>query len=223
MKKTLFFGIMAAVVLSIGGCGNKQQQNYDDYRDTTEVDVIDKPTIYGVAANTTTGDTLKLVTDNGDTLVIDITKAHKDMKVIGKIQQGDRMVVVSDPNKKYGEIVINQNMLLGDWIMPDPIDGGTNVGISIKEGGVAESIEMTNITYRTWKIVDGQLEIISIREGGGQEEEVNYYDITKLTADSLSYKNDEDSFEYSRYKPRDEYGVDIELEQSSLEEFVYQD
>ena len=133
------------------------------------------------------------------------------------------MVVVSDPNKKYGEIVINQNMLLGDWIMPDPIDGGTNVGISIKEGGVAESIEMTNITYRTWKIVDGQLEIISIREGGGQEEEVNYYDITKLTADSLSYKNDEDSYEYSRYKPRDEYGVDIELEQSSLEEFVYQD
>ena len=223
MKKTLFFGIMAAVVLSIGGCGNKQQQNYDDYRDTTEVDVIDKPTIYGVAANTTTGDTLKLVTDNGDTLVIDITKAHKDMKVIGKIQQGDRMVVVSDPNKKYGEIVINQNMLLGDWIMPDPIDGGTNVGISIKEGGVAESIEMTNITYRTWKIVDGQLEIISIREGGGQEEEVNYYDITKLTADSLSYKNDEDSYDYSRYKPRDEYGVDIELEQSSLEEFVYQD
>lgn len=214
---------MAAVVLSISGCGNKQQQNYDDYRDTTEVDVIDKPTIYGVAANTTTGDTLKLVTDNGDTLVIDITKAHKDMKVIGKIQQGDRMVVVSDPNKKYGEIVINQNMLLGDWIMPDPIDGGTNVGISIKEGGVAESIEMTNITYRTWKIVDGQLEIISIREGGGQEEEVNYYDITKLTADSLSYKNDEDSYEYSRYKPRDEYGVDIELEQSSLEEFVYQD
>lgn len=223
MKKTPFFGIMAAVVLSIGGCGNKQQQNYDDYRDTTEVDVIDKPTIYGVAANTTTGDTLKLVTDNGDTLVIDITKAHKEMKVIGKIQQGDRMVVVSDPNKKYGEIVINQNMLLGDWIMPDPIDGGTNVGISIKEGGVAESIEMTNITYRTWKIVDGQLEIISIREGGGQEEEVNYYDITKLTADSLSYKNDEDSYEYSRYKPRDEYGVDIELEQSSLEEFVYQD
>lgn len=223
MKKTLFFGIMAAVVLSIGGCGNKQQQNYDDYRDTTEVDVIDKPTIYGVAANTTTGDTLKLVTDNGDTLVIDITKAHKDMKVIGKIQQGDRMVVVSDPNRKYGEIVINQNMLLGDWIMPDPIDGGTDVGISIKEGGVAESIEMTNITYRTWKIVDGQLEIISIREGGGQEEEVNYYDITKLTADSLSYKNDEDSYEYSRYKPRDEYGVDIELEQSSLEEFVYQD
>ncbi len=223
MKKTPFFGIMAAVVLSIGGCGNKQQQNYDDYRDTTEVDVIDKPTIYGIAANTTTGDTLKLVTDNGDTLVIDITKAHKDMKVIGKIQQGDRMVVVSDPNKKYGEIVINQNMLLGDWIMPDPIDGGTDVGISIKEGGVAESIEMTNITYRTWKIVDGQLEIISIREGGGQEEEVNYYDITKLTADSLSYKNDEDSYEYSRYKPRDEYGVDIELEQSSLEEFVYQD
>lgn len=223
MNKTLFFGIMAAVVLSISGCGNKQQQNYDDYRDTTEVDVIDKPTIYGVAANTTTGDTLKLVTDNGDTLVIDITKAHKDMKVIGKIQQGDRMVVVSDPNKKYGEIVINQNMLLGDWIMPDPIDGGTDVGISIKEGGVAESIEMTNITYRTWKIVDGQLEIISIREGGGQEEEVNYYDITKLTADSLSYKNDEDSYEYSRYKPRDEYGVDIELEQSSLEEFVYQD
>ena len=139
---------------------------------------------------------------------------------MGIIQEGDRMIVLCNPEKTIGETVINQNMLLGDWIMPDPIDGSTDVGISIKEGGIAESIELTNISYRTWKIIDGMLEITSIREGGSQEEEVNYYNITKLTADSLTYKDEEDTYEYSRYKPKEGYGVDIELEESSLEEFM---
>ena len=130
------------------------------------------------------------------------------------------IVVTTDNRKNTADIVINQNMLLGDWVMPDPIDGSSEVGISIKEGGIAETIELTSITYRTWKIVDGQLEIVSVIEGGGQEEEVNYYDITKLTNDSLVYKNDEDSFEYSRQKPKEPYGDDIELEQSALEDFI---
>ena len=108
-------------------------------------------------------------------------------------------------------------MLLGNWVMPDPIDGSSEIGISIKEGGIAETIEQTSINYRTWRIVNGQIEIVSVREGGSQEEETNMYDIIKLTADSLTYKDDEDTFEFSRQKPHEGYGENIELEESSFD------
>jgi hypothetical protein len=102
--------------------------------------------------------------------------------------------------------------------MPDPIDGSAEIGMSIKEGGILEGIDQSAITYRTWKIVDGQIEIVSIRDGGGQEEETNYYDIVKLTNDSLTIKNEEDTYEYSRQKPHEGYGSDIKLEESSFED-----
>lgn len=221
MKKLLFTGLAALIMMAAVSCGgNKNTTGGEDYQDSTDLAVAEKPTIYGVAVKSSTGDTLEIVIDNGDTLLLNIAKAREDKRIIGIIQEGDRMIVLCNPKKTIGEIVINQNMLLGDWIMPDPIDGSTDVGISIKEGGIAESIELTNIIYRSWKIVDGQLEITSIREGGSMEEEVNYYDITKLTADSLTYKDEEDTYEYSRYKPKEGYGVDIELEESSLEEYM---
>ena len=221
MKKLLFIGLIALTMMATIGCGGKKQTAGDEfYQDSTDVVAAEKPTIYGVAVKSSTGDTLEIIIDNGDTLFLNIARAREDQRIMGIIQEGDRMIVLCNPEKTIGETVINQNMLLGDWIMPDPIDGSTDVGISIKEGGIAESIELTNISYRTWKIIDGMLEITSIREGGSQEEEVNYYNITKLTADSLTYKDEEDTYEYSRYKPKEGYGVDTELEESSLEEFM---
>ena len=128
--------------------------------------------------------------------------------MFGGLQTGDRLAVMANDEKTEATIVINLNTLLGDWVMPDPIDGSAEVGIRIKEGGVAESIEMTNIIYRTWKIVNGQLEILSIREGGGDAEETNLYQILTLGADTLCYKtigkprDEEETFEYSRYKEK---------------------
>jgi hypothetical protein len=223
MKKGLSIGaIMAMFTLLLMGCGGQKQQTGNVEADSTDVEITERPTIYGIAANTSLKDTLELIIDDGDTLYIDITKAYKENKVLGIIQEGDRIIVVADASKKVADIVINQNMLLGDWVMPDPIDGSSDVGICIKEGGIAETIEMTSISYRTWKIVDGKLEIVSVIEGGGQEEEVNYYDITKLTYDSLVYQNDEDTYEYSRLKPKEQYGSDIKLEESALEDFILQ-
>jgi len=158
------------------------------------------------------------MTDNGDTLTINLAKAHENQQVMGTITAGDRLIVLSNVEKTIAQVVINQNMLLGDWVMPDPIDGSAEIGMSIKEGGILEGIDQSAITYRTWKIVDGQIEIVSIRDGGGQEEETNYYDIVKLTNDSLTIKNEEDTYEYSRQKPHEGYGSDIKLEESSFED-----
>ena len=146
-------------------------------------------------------------------------KAQEAGKVLGGLQVADRVAVLADSLKKNALLVINLNTLMGDWVMPDPIDGSAEIGIRIKEGGVAESIDQSVIVYRTWKIFNGELEIELMREGGGDEEELNRYEILTLGADTLAFKtlgkprDETETFEYSRWKPKpkvDLHGLELE-------------
>lgn len=208
MKKILFFCVAAAsmtILLSCGGGG--QQQQVVEEEDTVAVNVIptDK-TLYGLCGEGTAMNTLQLLRDNGDTLMMSITNAMEAGQVFGGLMVGDRIAVLPNTTGSEAVIVINQNTLLGDWVMPNPIDGSSEVGIRIKEGGVAESIEQSSIIYKTWKIFNGRLEILSQRDGGGDEEELNLYELVKLGADSLVYRTinkpreEMETFEYSRWK-----------------------
>ena len=194
------------IMMSCGG-GNGQQQMAEVEDDTTAVNVIptDK-TLYGLCGDGTAMNTLQLLRDNGDTLVLSITNAMEAGQVFGGLLVGDRIAVLPNATNSEAVIVINQNALLGDWVMPNPIDGSSEVGIRIKEGGVAESIEQSSIIYKTWKIFNGRLEILSQRDGGGDEEELNLYELVKLGADSLVYRTinkpreEMETFEYGRWK-----------------------
>ncbi len=209
MKKIIFLVLIIAVVFMLGYCGggNSQQQTMmeEDSASVENILPVDR-TIYGLCGSGTAMNTLELITDNGDTLNLSLVNAQENERVLGGLQAGDRLAVMTDSKKTEATEVINLNTLLGDWVMPDPIDGSAEVGIRIKEGGIAESIEMTNILYRTWKIVNGKLEILSVREGGGDQEELNLYEILTLGPDTLSYKtidkasDEEETFEYTRYK-----------------------
>ena len=130
------------------------------------------------------------------------------------------MAVVPTADKQSAELVVNLATLLGNWVMPNPIDGSDEVGITIKEGGIAESIQQSSIIYKTWRLSRGKLEVVLVREGGSEEEEVYLYDIVKLGADSLVYKDGDETFEYSRQKPKEEYGKEVQLEDSQNEFFM---
>ena len=210
MKKLAFFGMMAAVALTMSSCfgggAQQPQQAVEEEPDSVEDYMPFDQTIYGLCGNGTAMNTLQLLTDNGDTLNLDMTNAQENGQVFGGLQAGDRMAVLPNKAKTEAVIVINQNTLLGDWVMPNPIDGSSEVGIRIKEGGVAESIDQSSIIYKTWKIFNGRLEILSQRDGGGDEEELNLYELVKLGADSLVYRTlnkpreEMETFEYSRWK-----------------------
>lgn len=220
MKKLAFFGMIAfAMAFSSCGGGNQQQQVAEDDDDSTQVYIPRDQTVYGICGNGTAMNTLQLLTDNGDTLSLDLTKAQENNQVFGGLQAGDRMAVLPNIQKTEAVIVINQNTLLGDWVMPNPIDGSSEVGIRIKEGGVAESIEQSSIIYKTWKIFNGRLEILSQRDGGGDEEELNLYELVKLGPDTLVYRTmnkpreEMETFEYSRWKEpekMDLHGLQLE-------------
>ena len=219
MKKLSFLCILSALIVLFGSCGNKSQKVPFDNGDSAYSSKAD-PTLFGVCGVETTMNTLQLITDTGDTLQLDLTLARDNAQVFGGLQVGDRMAVIANDKRTEAVLVINQAALLGNWVMPNPIDGSDEVGISIKEGGIAESIEQSAIVYKTWKLTRGKLEIVMVREGGTEEEETYLYDIVKLSPDSLIYKDADDTFEYCRQKPKETYGMDVELEDAQDEFFM---
>jgi hypothetical protein len=217
MKKIGIILLVAAAVLTIGSCGNNTQKVPFDNGDSASMSI--DSTLYGICGEATSMNMLQLITDTGDTLMLDISYAKDKDQVFGGLQVGDRMAVMPNYTMSEASIVINQSALLGNWVMPNPIDGSDEVGISIKEGGVAESIDQGSIIYRTWRLVKGHLEIVLVRDGANDVEELNIYDLVKLTADSLIYKDAEETFEYSRQKPKETYGEEVTLEDDSFDDF----
>ena len=225
MKKTLFLVMVVAGIVMLGSCGGGKQQGGADDTDSTEVgELVPRDyTIYGLCSGGTAMNTLEMITDNGDTLTLSLEKAQEAGKVFGGLQVADRLAVIADKDRKEAQIVINLNTLMGDWVMPDPIDGSAEIGIRIKEGGVAESIDQSTIIYRTWKIFNGDLEIMLVREGGGDEEEENRYEILTLGPDTLAYRtigkarDETETFEYSRWKEKPKLDLGIELEDTNDE------
>lgn len=222
MKKTQWL-MAAALILTMGSCGNsgKQQAAKDtasDQEREMEIPVMNRDsTIYGICGDGSAMNTLQLLTDNGDTLNLSVTEASEKGKCFGGFQSGDRMAVMLG-DQHSAKLVINLSALLGNWVMPNPLDGSSEVGFRIKDGGIIEGIEQSSLIYKTWKIFNGRLEILTVREGGGEEEEITVYDMVGLGADSLIIKDSEDTFEYSRQKV-DEVKSKIKLEDASKESF----
>lgn len=221
MKKISILVMTIACLAGLGSCGGgKQQQVSTDADSVTVGELVPRDkTVYGICSEGTAMNTLEMITDSGDTLTLSITNASENGKVFGGLQVADRLAVVVDDDLKEARIVINLNTLMGDWVMPDPLDGSDEIGIRIKEGGVAESIDQSTIIYRTWKIFNGDLEILLVREGGGDEEEENRYEILTLGPDTLAYrtidkpKDEIETFEYNRWKEKpkvDLHGLELE-------------
>ena len=219
MKKiTIVAVLVAAVVATMSSCGGKTQQVPFDNGDSTDMSAMQDPTIYGVCGEGSAMNSLQIVTDLGDTIQLDLTYANDNKQVFGGLQVGDRMAVVPNAKKTEALIVINQAALLGNWVMPNPLDGSDEVGIRIKEGGIVEGIEQSAIIYKTWRLVRGKLELISVREGGVDEEEATIYDIVRLSPDSLILKESDDLYEYGRQQAKKPLS-DIELEEASADDY----
>lgn len=216
MRKIVFCGVMTAMMISMVGCGGKQQKPEFE-EDTTRVVVYRDSTKYGICGEGSAMNTLELLTDAGDTMLISVADAKEAGQVFGGYSAGDRMAVMMN-DKRSARIVINLSSILGDWVMPNPLDGSSEMGVKIKEGGVLEGIEQSAIIYKSWRIFNGKLEILSQREGGGDDEELNLYDMVYLGPDTLVFKDAEDTFEYSRQK-HDVIKSKIKLEESSFDDF----
>ncbi len=193
--------MVTTVAATLFSCGNKtDRQAPKDSTDVVENTINKELTVFGMCGEASAMNTLQLITDSGDTLSLSVNEAKENNNVFGGYGIGDRMAVLLNDDKTEAKQVINETTLLGNWTMPDPFDGSSIVGMALKDGGIAESIDMANIVYKAWRITNGRLVLTLMREGGSEEDEIELYDIKKLDADSLVFGNDEDIFEYCRQK-----------------------
>lgn len=141
---------------------------------------------------------MQLISDNGDTLHLNLMDAEENKKLFGGFTIGDRMAVLTNEAMNRAEWIVNLNVLMGDWVMPNPLDGSSVMGFSIHDGGIVEGINQGSIIYKTWRLINGKFELTSVREGGGDFEESELYTLLFLSDDSLSYRNSEQVFEFNR-------------------------
>ena len=210
MKKTVIF-VMAAI-LAIG-CGGSKKANFsEDLEAEEELDAYRDSTIYGFCTDKSTGDILQIITDAGDTLNINVANARENGDIKGGYNKGDEMAVVANGDSTIALLVINKTALLGNWVMPNPIDGSSETGISIRRGGSVESIDQNAIIYKSWRIYNGKLQITATREDGVDVDETFIYSIKRITPDSLVIQDAEETFEYSRQQEVVEEELGIELD-----------
>ena len=226
MRKSCIFALMALILSSIVACNGKkgngsQEEQTAGWEDLIGYSDIDS-TLYGICTEETTMNELQMLTDSGDTLTIGIASARNHNKLMGGIGVGDRMAVLTNSEKTDATMVVNLSVLVGQWVMPNPMDGSSEMGIYIKDGGIAESINMGTLLYQSWRLHNGQLEIVSMRDDGGNFEETTSYQLLFLTNDSLAIKDTEGTYEYKRPAPEEDYSNDlgIELDEGSYEDFA---
>jgi len=198
--KRLFYCILAVMALgAVAGCNGLKKGNGQTPFEQIDTDKSRRDsTIYGLCGPASTMNQLQLITDNGDTLSLDVYDANEQKQVFGKFSVGDRMAVLVNKDSTAAKHVVNISVLLGDWVMDNPLDGGSKVGISLKDGGVAESINETTLSYKSWHLNNGRMEVVVARDEEGDFEETEFYELLFLGPDSLAYREGTTLYEYNR-------------------------
>lgn len=144
-------------------------------------------TIFGLVGDGTSMNTLEVYSiPANDTVwfVIDDSTDVKDANLlIGNLVE----VVYNDTkeNKVATKIVGDATYAdaIGDWTMADPIAKDKVMGVSLQVNGVASSINMATLVYKSWEL-SGEKDMIILKgESIGTGETFNFTDTAKISKD----------------------------------------
>jgi len=220
--KRITYGLLMATMLT-AAC-NQNKMPVDGYRSPADLYLDDDTLIYGTCGRGSAMNTLQLITtSNNDTLTLDLSKAREEGRIFGNYAFKDELCVAVNADTTVATLVINKSALLGDWVRPNPLDGSSDTGFSLREGGEAESIDLSDIIFRSWRLKNGLLQIIEVREDGTDVEYARTFSILRLTPDSLILKEEGVDMdpnmresdliqEYGRlrYAPEEDLGVELD-------------
>lgn len=216
MKKIIF--ALAAVLSLLSSCGSGEKKT--PFEEVNVDYILKDSTIYGLCGAGSAMNTLELITDGGDTLTINLSSTRDKDMVFGGYSVGDELAVITTSDSVNALMVINKSVLLGNWIMPNPIDGSSDIGISLLKGGTAESINQSSIVYKSWRLFNGKMQITATRNDGIDMEEVFVYTIKQLTNNTLILVDEEDDVqEYNRQSFEEDEDLGIELDWGDEEDY----
>ena len=201
---------MIAALALLSGCFDKGK--HVPFEEVNMDNVVRDTMVYGFCTRGSNNSMLIIITDAGDTLSLNVQQARQDSLVIGGYAVGDELAVTVNADTTEATMVVNKSALYGNWVMPNPIDGSSAMGVSILKGGTAESIDQGEVIYKSWRLFNGKLVFTIMREDGIGNEEAQTYTIVRLKRDSLIIADDEDLIEYGRQTFEAEGDLGIELD-----------
>lgn len=188
MKKGLTSYLLPILGISnflISGCnGNSQTSEYLSADDSVAIHTPDTA-FYGHLGEGTGMSCLELITDAGDTLVLNKTDedSGEDGLILGAIANyTDRFSIVTRNDNQSVMIALNINELEQKW------QSGTNQekGFYLNTDGTAKSLSEGQYKYNKWALSNCQLIMLRESEGThGSETRNDTLDILELTPDSL--------------------------------------
>ncbi len=168
MKKLSIAAVLLASLV-IAGCGGKKNKAKMEYVSPLKMEVNDTA-VYGKCGEGTSMNTLELVTDSGDTVVVSIEEAASHGEVRGGLFAGDRMAVIKSPdsdNNAVASSVVNVTSLLGKW-------GNLDRNFELQPDGSVLGDMKEPHPYTSWRLLNGRLLLSS-----------DTFDIRVLGPDSL--------------------------------------
>lgn len=216
MKKTVL--IMLAVLTLLDSCIEKSKNV--PFEEVNVGVVVRDTMIYGFCGRGSDKSVLIIITDAGDTISLNVERARADSLVMGSYAVGDELAVTVDADTANATMVVNKSALYGNWVMPNPIDGSSEMGVSIQKGGTAESIDQSEALYKSWRLFNGKLLLVLTRVDGIGSDETQTLTIKRLTHDSLIVVEDEDLYEYSRQRIVTDDKIDLDLDDGADDFFL---
>jgi len=94
---------------------------------------------------------------------------------------------------------VTPELLLGDWVEPNPIDADELQGIELLKDGKAKSINMETTQYTKWYITEGKLALISKSIGIHTSSiDTTIYTIERITDKELVLKDRDLTISYKK-------------------------
>lgn len=188
MKKNLLFPLFMITVFSvvIFGCTN-QQQNGEYIQDEDSLSsLLPDSALYGHLGEGTGMSCLELVTNDGDTLVLNKTneKTGRDGIILGEIANyTDQFSILTSNDNQSVAIAININQLTQGWQShTDP-----KHGFVLSFDGNVKNIKNAQRKYNKWELYNCKLVLRSEINGiHGAEIQSDTLTILDLTPDSMT-------------------------------------
>ena len=106
---------------------------------------------------------------------------------------------VNDTTTIQSAPTISDDLLIGSWGEPNPINDKEVQGIEILTDGNAKSLNMATLLYSKWWTKDNQLFLVEESVGnGGSNIDTIAYEILKVDKDSLILKDNDQTIRYKK-------------------------
>lgn len=200
MKKIFYilFSILGiGIVASCNGNGNKGNEDEEDSAKVIIIDSISVPSIYnitGVVGDGTSMNVLELVTDKGDTLLIECPSEM----VVGGVEVGDLMAVTYNSNGETNSIMTSINLSALQHLWTQKGADGRSQSLEIDEDGRAVTYDMS-VEYNAWSLADGKLLLHSPKKVASEQAAmVDTFEIMELNDEHLVLMHGELATEFVR-------------------------